>query len=147
MDAIPRHNKHTNRCRGEGMGDIFFSPSLKEEWEQTHTHVEWETGLVQQGFWRGGVWGWGGVGLGEVGRGDRKDGDCRWTLKRNALTHELSSENADNASLLTDPGSPSRLYLILPQHAFLVWGDKTPKHTDRQWPKAQTKKKKKKIKK
>lgn len=42
-------------------------------------------------------------------------------VKENALTlHELSSENADNVSLLTDPGSPSRLYLILPQHAFLV---------------------------
>lgn len=64
----------------------------------------------------------------------RGDDDCRWTRKRNALTlHELSSENADNVSLLTDPGSPSRLYLILPQHAFLLWDDKTPKHIDHQW--------------
>lgn len=62
----------------------------------------------------------------------------RWL--RNALTlHELSSENADNVSLLTDPGSPSRLYLIPPQHAFLIWDDKTPKHIDHQWRKAQTK--------
>lgn len=89
-----------------------------------NTHVVWQTGMQQPGG--GGV--------------HRKDDDCRWTLKRNALTHELSSENADNVSLLTDPGSPSRLYLILPQHAFVVWGE-TPKHTDRQWPKAQTKKK------
>lgn len=86
-----------------------------------------------------GVWGGEGGGRGWWWEGDRKYDDCRWTLKRNALTHELSSENADNVSLLTDPGSPSRLYLILPQHAFLVWGGKTPKHTDRQWPKAQTK--------
>lgn len=71
---------------------------------------------------------------GRVQRRSRKDDDCRWTRIRNALTlHELSSENADNVSLLTDPGSPSRLYLILPQHAFLVWDDKTPKHIDHQW--------------
>lgn len=74
-------------------------------------------------------------------KNERTDGDgmeegneCRWTRKRNALTlHAQSSENADNASLLTDPGSPSRLYLILPQHAFLLWDDKTPKHIDHQW--------------
>lgn len=81
-------------------------------------------------------------GLGRERKGMMAAGE-RWL--RNALTlHELSSENADNVSLLTDPGSPSRLYLILPQHAFLIWDDKTPKHIDHQWRKAQTKWSKKK---
>lgn len=41
MNAIPRHNNHTNRCRGErGFGDFFFFLLKRRMRENTHTSYE-----------------------------------------------------------------------------------------------------------
>lgn len=134
QDATPQQQQqrqqNTNKCK---MTRGFFShrerQTQKNENREQNTHIKWQTMMQQPGL---------------VQRRNIQSDDCRWTLIRNALTlHELSSENADNVSLLTDPGSPSRLYLILPQHAFLVWDDKTPKYIDRQWLKSADKMSKK----
>lgn len=52
---------------------------------------------------------------------------------KNALTlRELPSENADIFVLITEPGCPSRLYLIIHLHSFPFW-DKTPNTLNQWW--------------